>query len=376
MGFPNNGQPIGPYQIRNMVGKVVQSLPPANPASPLKPALHLPPPPCPLDRNTPLSELTTVRIGCVPEHFSVPLYLAIQNSVFVNHGLNVDLVWCPGGTGEMLRKLKLQELDVAMTLTEGAVNTLLHGDQSFRILGTYTRSPLIWSIAIHPNSPISNVAGLESRNCGISRFNSGSHIISYLLALNQNFIKSTPSNDLDPQAAEPPFKFSTLNNITNMIKSIHAGETDFFLWEYYTTKPQFDNNQLKRLSNITPPWSAFSIVMSTSFESRISNGTKNSSVPISKLLIESFNSSIAQWNLLPFERKVQNICKLLPNYDEKDVSDWLNNVEFYDNVGAVRQTEINMVAKVLKEAGVWNGRPDGKEGIDVEGMCVEGVQVQ
>lgn len=42
-----------------------------------------------------------LRIGLVPEHFSAPLQLAAADGTFAKHGIDVELVTCPGGTGEV-----------------------------------------------------------------------------------------------------------------------------------------------------------------------------------------------------------------------------------------------------------------------------------
>jgi hypothetical protein len=42
-----------------------------------------------------------VRIGCVPEHFSAPLYLSLEEKA-INSNVIFQLYNCPGGTGEVL----------------------------------------------------------------------------------------------------------------------------------------------------------------------------------------------------------------------------------------------------------------------------------
>ncbi|RUO98862.1 hypothetical protein BC936DRAFT_140767 [Jimgerdemannia flammicorona] len=37
----------------------------------------------------------------LPEHFSTPLYIAADNRYFTNQNVEVELVCCPGGTGEV-----------------------------------------------------------------------------------------------------------------------------------------------------------------------------------------------------------------------------------------------------------------------------------
>ena len=42
-----------------------------------------------------------IRIGSVPEHFSSPLYIGEKRGIFKQHLVDVELVNCPGGTGEV-----------------------------------------------------------------------------------------------------------------------------------------------------------------------------------------------------------------------------------------------------------------------------------
>ncbi len=62
-----------------------------------------------------------IKIGGVPEHFNLPIQMAIERDEFQQHG--VDLLWTyyPGGTGAMTKALAEGELDLAILLTEGFV---------------------------------------------------------------------------------------------------------------------------------------------------------------------------------------------------------------------------------------------------------------
>jgi len=62
-----------------------------------------------------------LRIGCVPEHFSVPFELGQAHKCFTQSGSNVEIVFHPRGTGSMCSALRENKLDVAIALTEGLV---------------------------------------------------------------------------------------------------------------------------------------------------------------------------------------------------------------------------------------------------------------
>ncbi|KAJ3137722.1 hypothetical protein HDU90_001673 [Geranomyces variabilis] len=210
-----------------------------------------------------LMPLEKIRLGCVPEHFSSPLYQAVEKRLFTEAGIEVEIVSCPGGTGEMVTALNEGQIDVAIALTEGLIASLSNtADASFRIIGTYTSSPLTWSIA---TSPTGKHAGtprespgpeawqeLKNAKIGISRFGSGSHIIPFVLADKMGWLEK----------GKEPFTFVPLKNIDGLIHGVKSGEADAFLWERVMTKPHYDSGELHHLSNITPPWPAFMIAAS------------------------------------------------------------------------------------------------------------------
>lgn len=82
-----------------------------------------------------------LRIGYVPEHFSVPLHYAKRK-----FGLDAELISFPSGTGHMITSIRAGEIDVAIGLTEGWVAGLgkadVEGDGGYRIVGTYVETPL------------------------------------------------------------------------------------------------------------------------------------------------------------------------------------------------------------------------------------------
>ncbi len=43
--------------------------------------------------------VSTFRIGIVPEHFSVPLFMGQEAGIFTKHGIHVELIEYHKGTG-------------------------------------------------------------------------------------------------------------------------------------------------------------------------------------------------------------------------------------------------------------------------------------
>lgn len=100
----------------------------------------------------------------------------------------------------MCKALKEKKVDIAVALTEGLVAgkhfclwnvyNFFHVDRvkeksDFRIIATYVQSPLKWAAVAAPDSKIESLKDLKGKTFGISRFGSGSHIQSFVLASNE-----------------------------------------------------------------------------------------------------------------------------------------------------------------------------------------------
>ncbi|CEQ41077.1 SPOSA6832_02757, partial [Sporobolomyces salmonicolor] len=83
-----------------------------------------------------------LRIGFVREHFCSPLLqLAAKNS-------SIELVECPSGTGQVMTRLKNNEIDVAIALTESLIAGIAKKTAEFKLVGTYVTSPLNWAVIV------------------------------------------------------------------------------------------------------------------------------------------------------------------------------------------------------------------------------------
>ena len=192
-------------------------------------------------------------VGGVPEHFNYPWHLAITRGLFAKAGVNVRFVEVPGGTGEMMRMLRAKEIDIAVALTEGIVANIINDavqPSDVAIIGTYVSSPLTWGISVDAKSPYTHVSDLYNSKIGISRFGSGSHLMSFLLAEQQGWT-------IKGDAANTGVEFVVKNNIHKMVESLHDGSSDVFLWETFMTKPFYDSGELRKVGEIVTPWPCF-----------------------------------------------------------------------------------------------------------------------
>ena len=185
-----------------------------------------------------------LRLGGVPEHFNLPWHLALESGV-----LGPDAaVWEDqyGGTGEMLAKLEDGELDVASILTEGTVKAI-NGGMPLTIIQVYVSSPLQWGVFVPAASRFTAEAELTDARIAISRFNSGSHLMSFIHAEANGWT-------IDDE------QFVVVGNLDGAIDSFNAAESDLFLWEQHMCQPLIDNGTFRQLGVLETPWPSFVIV--------------------------------------------------------------------------------------------------------------------
>lgn len=186
-----------------------------------------------------------IRVGGVPEHFNLPIHLAIEEGKFLKHGIEIEWITYKGGTGEMTRALADDECDVCILLTEGIIAAIVDGNPS-KIVSGYVKSPLIWGIHTGIDNPLTSHHEIYKKQYAISRNGSGSHLMPKVDALING------SRLLEEQ-------FTVIKNLDGAIESLNKGETDVFYWEKYTTKPYVDKKIIKRIGEFITPWPCFVI---------------------------------------------------------------------------------------------------------------------
>lgn len=191
--------------------------------------------------------MKTLKIIGVPEHFNLPWHMAMEEGSFESRGIRVSWTDIPEGTGRMCQMLEDGEADMAIILTEGVTKKIVEGLPA-RIVQQYVGSPLQWGIHVASGSAYTTLEDLQDKRAAISRFGSGSHLMSYVLAEQQGW---------DPEA----LKFEVVQNLEGAVNALPAGEADFFLWEHFTTKPLVDTGVFRRLGDCPTPWPCFVIAV-------------------------------------------------------------------------------------------------------------------
>ncbi len=191
---------------------------------------------------------TIIRIGGVPEHFNLPIHLANERGDFKKQNIRLEWTDFYGGTGQMTRALRENEIDICLLLTEGIIADIIKGNPS-KIISEYVITPLTWGIHTGVDNPLKPHDFLFDKKHAISRLGSGSHLIAIV---NANSKGQTMNAD----------QFTVIQNLDGALASLKEGETDVFYWEKYTTKPYVDAGKLRRIGEYLTPWPCFVIAAS------------------------------------------------------------------------------------------------------------------
>lgn len=193
-------------------------------------------------------KLTKLNIGGVPEHFNLPWHLMMESSFLETN--NIELNWEDqhGGTGQMTQALDNGDLDIAILLTEGITKAILQGTKA-KIVQVYVATPLHWGIHVPFDSSIGSFEDLQGKKFAISRYGSGSHLMTYVKADQEGW----NLNKLD---------FEVVNNLEGGLNSLEQNECQGFLWEKYTTHPFVLQERCKYVGEVVTPWPCFSIAIS------------------------------------------------------------------------------------------------------------------
>lgn len=269
----------------------------------------------------------TIRIGGVPEHFNLPIHLAIENGNFLDLGLNIEWTTFRGGTGQMCKALRENEIDVCILLTEGIIADMIKGNPS-KITSIYVQTPLCWGIHTGNENVLQNYKDIYSKRYGISRFGSGSHLMAIVDANSQGI-----------KLEEEQFKI--IKNLEGALDSLSALETDVFYWEKFTTKPHVDSGQLRRVGEYLTPWPCFVIAATDNILSEQPDNIVR--------LLRTIHQSCDRFMMEPADA----IQKVGERYSQKstDVEKWFHSTEWAIH-GWVSNKMLKSVIYNLELAGI------------------------
>lgn len=270
--------------------------------------------------------LVPLRVGWHREHFLSPLLQFVEK----DKGETVELIECPGGTGEMQVKLKNGEIDLCIALTDALIAGLANGQTSYKIVGRYIASPLRWAIITGKDSQYNSVNDLKGTTFGISRLGSGSQVMASVLSLQQKW----------SEEEQPKFKVN--GQFKPLRDSVNSGETSVFLWEWFTTKPYVDSGEVRFIGSVYTPWPCWHIAASPS----VPSSTIKTFLASLQPYVQHFNSP---------EARASEDIEFVHNFfghKKEDVAEWLQSVKWEQRLAEVKKDVVKETLAVLSKAGV------------------------
>jgi len=264
-----------------------------------------------------------LKLGGVPEHFNFPILKTLEE----NEEFQRQIKWIniPEGTGEMVKKLNSKEVDAALLLTEGATKAINLG-ADFYIAQVYVSSPLCWGVHQLPNAIIQPEPNPQ-KPILISRFGSGSHLMSYVWLAQHNL---KPSED----------NFKVIGTLDKALAHFQAKNSGYFLWEKYTTMPYVESCIISRTEEIYTPWPCFVLCLRNGLSTEEKNSLLNQFFPTVEALAKrsklipsaSINTIAERYNLKP-----------------EKVNEWFTQTTWFGNCDL--EAEILKAEQFLIQAG-------------------------
>ncbi len=243
--------------------------------------------------------MKTIKIAGVPEHFNLPWHLCIENGEFDVEGINLEWTDVPEGTGKLCQMLREGSTDIAVVLTEGIVKDIVAGSPS-KIVQVYVESPLIWGIHVAAASGFQTVADLKGKKAAISREGSGSQLMAYVNAGNQQW------NTQDLQ-------FESVHTIDGAVEALTQGTADYFMWERFMTQPLVDQGVFRRIGECPTPWPCFVIAVRNEVLEKHSGTIRR--------ILEIINNTTIEFKDIP---SIDRTLASKYNQKPEDIRQWLS----------------------------------------------------
>lgn len=267
-----------------------------------------------------------LRVGGVPEHYNLPIHLAIERGEFLKKGIQVQWNDFSEGTGRMTKALREDEVDVCFILTEGIVFDIINGNPS-KIVSEYVVTPLTWGIHTGNRNVLKSGDHIFDKRHAISRFGSGSHLMSIVHANSQGYEMKGE-------------QFVEVGELEKALESLDQLSSDVFYWEKYTTKPFVDNGRVRRIGEYVTPWPCFMIAASNQILLDQPEVVKS----FLKIVHESCNAFMANSGIISTIAKRYQLGL-------SDVERWYHSTEWASN-SWVSDKMLASVVYHLKVAGI------------------------
>ncbi|KIO34388.1 hypothetical protein M407DRAFT_127998 [Tulasnella calospora MUT 4182] len=295
-----------------------------------------------------------LRVGYVREHFASPLLQYTED----DGGKTFTLVNCPGGTGQIIKALEEDQVDVVIALTDALIAGIAKG-KPYKLVGSYVSTPLNWAIVTGKESKYNSRADLKGTTFGISRFGSGSELMVKLMAHQEGWVKGE-GKDLED------IDFKVCNNIDGLVQAVNDGSCSAFLWEWFTTKPWLDRGEVRFIGSVPTPWPSWMIAAHTSPERCPRDNVINFVATLTSY-VNDFDSEASR------KGKDVEFIKKQFGYPEEDIKAWLETVGYPTDCTKIDGSMLVRTFGILEATGAMVRPPSG---FDPENFTnVEAVRV-
>jgi sulfonate transport system substrate-binding protein len=274
--------------------------------------------------------LKNLHIGGVPEHFNLPWLDTLEGDL--PEAAGVSWVSQPQGTGAMVAGLRAGDLDAALLLTEGAVAASA-GEPGFEIVAVYVSSPLEWGIHVPGDSRFTDEGSIRGARYAISRYGSGSHLMSIAHARSRGWPTDSP-------------RFVTVATLAGAEEAFAEGRADVFFWERVMTQPIVDAGRFRRVGVFAAPWPAFVLC----FRAGIASDDRARIAAVFERVLSA--ASAFKADVAGSAARIEEAFDI-----EREVAEqWLSRTQWATAVD-IDKAMLSAVAEVLIEAGVIDAIP-------------------
>ena len=158
-----------------------------------------------------------------------------------------------------------------------------------------------------------------------------------------SFVLADQAGWLSERDTSPPFEAVALETFAKLRNAVNDSTADFFMWEHFTSKRYYDNDEIKKIGEIYTPWPSWHIVTKPELADNLGDNRLDEFLTRLDMGIEYFNNH--------HDEAVKYISTEL-DYSEADAKEWLKTVEFAKDVRGVKKSVILGTIDVLKKAGV------------------------
>jgi hypothetical protein len=172
--------------------------------------------------------------------------------------------------------------------------------------------------------------------------------MAYVLADQHNWLAPSSSSG-DNSKKEEPFSIVPSGDFAALRRAVGQQPTtaDFFMWEHFTTKAYWDNNELKRIGEIYTPWPSWMIAARDPSDSAMS------------ALLEKLNEGVKYY----LEKEAEAVSHITSTmeYSREDAKEWMGTVKFAQDVRGVKTAVVDDVVRILRKAGVLDEKSGAGE---------------